>query len=279
MGWAKYTEDIVSRCVGDNYKRNHKACWEPNQTSMSENLSGTTYNPSVMKGYHPIVMEKCMSELMEFTMSSPRPLPVIVLADVSGSMVANGKIDILNEALREMISTFAEEDDTRAEIHVAVITFGADGAIMFKPLRPASELKWENLTASGRTPMGGALALTQKIVENQEIIPSRAYRPTIVLVSDGVPTDDWEQPLKELLASERASKSIRLALAIGEDADKKTLSEFLKDTEGRVFEAHEAREIKKFFRWVSMSVTSRSRSVNPNSIVAIEPTDLDDFDF
>jgi len=46
-----------------------------------------------------------------------------------------------------------------------------------------------------------------------------------------------------------------------------------------VFEAHQAREIKKFFQWVTMSVATRSHSVNPDSVIVAEPTDLDDFDF
>ena len=80
-----------------------------------------------------------MSQLNEFVMPTARPLPVILLADVSGSMAANGKIQALNDAVAEMIATFAEEDDSRAEIHVAVITFGLDGARLYKPLQPAGE--------------------------------------------------------------------------------------------------------------------------------------------
>lgn len=219
-----------------------------------------------------------MSKLKEFTMSSARPLPVIVLADVSGSMSANGKIDALNDAVSEMIATFSEEDDTRAEIHVSVITFGG-GASIHKLLRPASETRWEPMVASGRTPMGEAFELARSMVEDRETVPSRAYRPTLVLVSDGVPTDDWRTPLATLLKSERASKATRFAMGIGADADHETLIAFLANDEGRVFEAHEAREIKNFFRWVTMSVTTRSRSTNPNSVVMVEPTDLDEFDF
>jgi uncharacterized protein YegL len=117
------------------------------------------------------------------------------------------------------------------------------------------------------------------LIEDKNAIQGRAYSPTIVLVSDGVPTDDWKRSLKSLLGSERASKASRFTMAIGEDADKETLKAFLADDEARIFEAHEAREIKKFFRWVTMSVTTRSRSANPNSVVVVDPTDLDDFDF
>jgi uncharacterized protein YegL len=221
-----------------------------------------------------------MTKLNEFTMSSARPLPVILLADVSGSMGANGKIEAMNDAVAEMISTFSEEDDTKAEIHVAVITFGTGGAKLHKPLQPASDATWENMTAAGRTPMGEVFATAQSIIENREVIPSRAYRPTIILVSDGIPTDDWEAPLDSLLKSERASKANRFAMGIElDDEGKKTIEAFLAGEDSRIFEAHEAREIKKFFRWVTMSVTTRSRSANPNSVVVADPTDLDDFEF
>lgn len=218
-----------------------------------------------------------MASLKEFTVSTARPLPVILMADVSGSMAADGKIDALNAAVAEMQAAFSEEeDDGRAEIHLAVVTFGGT-ATLHTPLTPASEAKWTPMSASGRTPMGAALGLVTDLVEDRDRVPSRAYRPTIVLVSDGLPNDEWEEPLKRLLGSERAAKAQRFALAIGADADHGVLRKFLDDPEGRVFEAHEAREIRKFFRWVTMSVTSRSRSGQPNRTVDVDPADLDDF--
>jgi uncharacterized protein YegL len=277
MGFAKYQEDIVSRRVADNRSKATRRRIQPKAPVVA--TAAPVDADSSGSSQAAIQKEETVSKLKEFTMSSARPLPVIVLADISGSMGTNGKIDALNEAVAEMVSTFAEEDDTRAEIHVSVITFGKGGAAVHKPLKPAPDTTWEPMDAAGRTPMGEAFALAQQMIEDKNIVPSRAYRPTLVLVSDGVPTDDWQGPLQNLLDSERASKAMRFAMGIGADADSKTLAAFLDNDEGRVFEAHEAREIKKFFRWVTMSVTTRSRSSNPNSVVAIEPTDLDDFDF
>ena len=115
------------------------------------------------------------------------------------------------------------------------------------------------------------------LIEDRDRVPSRAYRPTVVLVSDGLPNDEWRGPLKRLLGSERAAKAQRFALGIGADADHQVLRTFLDDPEGRVFEAHEVREIRKFFQWVTMSVTSRSRSGQPNQTTAVDPLDLDDY--
>jgi uncharacterized protein YegL len=220
-----------------------------------------------------------MSKLKEFTASTARPLPVLLLADVSGSMSTNGKIDALNDAVQEMLETFGAEDDSRAEIHVSVLTFGSGGAKVHQPLTPASKVQWTRMAPAGNTPLGAALDLATGMIEDRAKIPSRAYRPTLILVSDGQPTDEWEAPLKRLLDSERASKAARFAMGIGDDADTAMLATFLATPEARVHRAHEARQIKQFFRWVTMSVTQRSRSANPDSVIAAEPTALDDFSF
>ena len=217
-----------------------------------------------------------MPSLKEFTVSSARPLPVILLADVSGSMAADGKIDALNGAVAEMQAAFAEEEDGRAEIHLAVVTFGGTAALHV-PLSSANDVRWSPMQADGRTPLGAALHIATDLIEDRDRVPSRAYRPTIVLVSDGLPNDEWAGPLQRLLTSERAAKAERFALGIGADADRDMLRRFLDDPEGRVFEAHEGREIRKFFRWVTMSVTSRSRSTAPNRTADVDPPDLDDY--
>lgn len=213
----------------------------------------------------------------EFTVSEARPLPVILLLDSSGSMEGD-KISILNAAVREMLQSFAGEDDISASIHVGVIQFGRTVG-WHQPLLPVEEVidQWNDLEASGKTPLGQALTLLQESLDDRSVISSRAYRPTIVLVSDGKPTDDWGGSMAELLASPRASKAARFAMGIGADADSVVLSQFIDTASGsRVFEAHEAGRIQKFFRFVTMSVTTRTRSGNPNEIVPANP---DDYDF
>lgn len=217
-----------------------------------------------------------MATLKEFTVAAARPLPVVLLADVSGSMAADGKIAALNAAVTEMQAAFAEEDDAQAEIHMAVVTFGGAAALHL-PLTPAAQMQWAPMHAKGMTPMGAALDIVTTLIEDREQVPSRAYRPTVVLVSDGQPNDEWQGPLARFHQSERAAKAQRFALGIGADADHDVLRTFLGDPEGRVFEAHEAREVRKFFRWVTMSVTSRSRSGQPNQMVDVDPPELDDF--
>lgn len=215
------------------------------------------------------------AQLKEFTSTAARPLPVILLADVSGSMAAEGKIDALNQSVREMLATFAASDDLRAEIHVAIITFGGV-ARLHTPLQPAGAVRWVDLIAEGGTPMGQAMSIAADLVEDREKLPGRAYRPTVVLISDGQPTDEWQAGLDRIAKQGRAQKADRIALAIGGDADIEMMRRFLADDKKQVFVAADARRIKEFFQFVTMSVTARSRSANPNDVPQMQnPFDLD----
>ena len=218
-----------------------------------------------------------MSSLKEFVATTPRPLPVIVLADTSGSMSENGKIEALNQSLKEMIQTFATESRVRAEIQVGVITFGGATAEVHLPLTPAHQTtNIHPMGAKGVSPMGQAFNELRHLLEDRQLIPSRAYRPVLILISDGLPTDDWEKPFAELQTAERAKKATRFAMAIGSDADEAMLEQFANDREAPLFRAHEARDIHRFFRAVTMSVTSRSASSNPDLAAGINLAALPD---
>lgn len=216
-----------------------------------------------------------LSTTRDFTVASARPLPVIVLADCSGSMSTDGKLAALNQSLTEMIRSFAGLDAANAEVHLCVIGFG-DRTGVYVPLQPASKVQFTPLIASGSTPMGAALGLAADLLEDRAAIPSRAYRPTVILVSDGQPTDDWQSPLARFGAETRAGKADRMALAIGADADEAMLRRFLGDPEKQVFKASDAAQIRSFFKFATMSVTQRSKSANPSNVLLLPPpADLD----
>jgi len=205
----------------------------------------------------------------KFTTTKPKPLPVCLLLDISGSMYGD-RIDELNQAVRKMLTSLAEEEKMETEILVSVISFGSEVKIDI-PYTKASQVEWTDLQVSGMTPMGKALKMAKEMIENKEITPSRAYRPTIVLISDGGPNDSWEQPLEDFINDGRSSKCDRMAMAIGSGADKNVLTRFIQGTEHNLFTADNAAQLHEFFQRVTMSVTMRTRSKNPNVIpLAIE---------
>lgn len=218
--------------------------------------------------------------MKQFVVQTARPLPVIVLADTSGSMSENGKIEALNKGLKDMISSFALESRLRAEVQVSLITFGGERAELNLELTPAHQIQdFVPLQAGGMTPLGSALTIASQMIEDREYIPSRAYRPVIVLVSDGYPNDLWQEPLNQLVKGERAAKASRLAMAIGGDADEDMLKAFINDPEAPLFKAENARDIYRFFRAVTMSVSARSQSATPNQSALFQIPAADDQDW
>lgn len=192
----------------------------------------------------------------------PRPLPVLILADVSGSMADDGKIDVLNRSVATMVRAFAAEDSLRGEIWTGVITFGGSGATLHHPLAPATDVRWQDMLATGRTPLGSAFELVTDLLSDEATIPRRAFRPTVVLVSDGVPTDPWREPLARLLASERGGKALRLAVGVGQDMDAEAFSvldAFINNSQIKVGRADEVHELPRYFDWVTATVTTQVR--------------------
>ncbi len=214
-----------------------------------------------------------MFDPKKFTVPKAKPLPICLLLDVSGSM-SGGKIDNLNSAVAEMIKTFAEEEKMEIEILVSVISFGGDVKLEI-PFTKASDIIWDDLVVSGATPMGMALSMAKEMIEDKEETPSRAYRPTIILVSDGAPTDEWEYPLDDFITNGRSSKCDRMAMAIGTGADNKVLNRFIEGTSHELFHAEDASKLHEFFNYVTMSVTMRTRSKNPNQVPNDEDIKLD----
>ncbi len=200
----------------------------------------------------------------DFTVAKAKPLPVVLLLDVSGSM-GGEKINTLNAAVKEMISDFANAEKNEIEILVSIITFGSNVSL-HTPYISAKDIEWKDLQVSGATPMGTAFSMAKAMLEDKEVTPSRAYRPTIVLVSDGQPTDDWQQPLRVLVNEGRSQKCDRMAMVIGSEVSNSVLNEFVSGTENKVYTAQDASQIQEFFQFVTMSVTTRTNSQNANVV-------------
>ena len=213
-----------------------------------------------------------MSEFGDFLYTSARPLPVILLLDTSGSM-SGSKIDALKNAVREMLQSFKQNNNTIVAIQVAIITFGYSGAKVVQPLTDASQIDADcmrNVSAGGGTPMGEAITLAKQMVEDRNQVPSRAYTPTVVVVTDGWPNDNWEAPLNDFITNGRSSKCDRMAMGIGSETQSgpahEVLCRFI-SREENLFCEDDASQISEFFRFVTMSTITRTRSTNPNAMV------------
>ena len=217
-----------------------------------------------------------------------RGLPVFLLLDVSGSM-AGQKIGTVNVALKEMIDSFRNIENPKGVVELCLITFGNNRAEVIRPLSRIGPNDNYDLSAMGDTPMGKSFDQVVSLIEDYNVVSSRSYAPTIVLISDGNPTDYdaegktaqdimmWDRIIK-VHTSPRTSKAMRLAMGIGDDLNVNVLKAFIGNQDHPVIRARDNATISKFFEWVTMSVSVRSVSENPNNLVTADTGEIFDDD-
>jgi uncharacterized protein YegL len=161
---------------------------------------------------------------------SRRPLHFIYLCDCSGSMQANGKMQSLNQAIRQSLPGMAEvaRQNPEARVLVRAVSFAHQARWHLAEPTPVDQLQshWVDLQAEGLTAMGEALKLVAAVLRTPPM-EQRALPPVLVLISDGAPTDDFEDGLRTLMREPWAQKAVRLAIAVGHDADLEILQQFI----------------------------------------------------
>ena len=223
----------------------------------------------------------------EFVVEEPKSIPVVLLLDISYSM-SGDRIDTLNKAVEAMINSFKKAETMETFIKLSIITFGGEKGIeLHTSLTEVSNIEFQPLVVDGWTPMGAALKMAKAMIEDKNIFKGRDYRPTVILLSDGEPNDDWRKPLNDFVKSGRTKKCDRMALAIGNGADTKVLNMFIEGCENELFYAEDAKNIIDEFKKITMSVTMRTKSATKNKPINIKENldsgdinldDLDNFD-
>lgn len=215
------------------------------------------FDPNKYKGFH----------------SSEKVLPVVLLLDVSGSM-AGDKIRILYESVNRMIEELDKlSKKQECGFKIAIITFGNEVRVdlrytAVKDLRG----KVTPVNAGGMTPLGKALDLAKDMIDDKTETPGRWYKPAVVLVSDGMPNDQYEGPLQQFIGEGRSAKTQRFSLAIQANLD--VLKRFASENDF-CMTAENVADIPKAFNFITMSVSTRSASANPNVFAGVSSTNTE----
>ncbi len=180
-----------------------------------------------------------------------RPLHFIWLVDCSGSMMGE-KIQSLNYAISQTIPDMREaaKENPNAQLYIRAITFSEGAKWHIANPTPVEEFEWIDVEANGLTDLGKALELVATQL-TMPPMPERALPPVLVLLSDGQPTDQYQKSLEELLALPWGKKAVKLAIAIGSDADTEVLKAFINNSEMPVLQANNPGALVKYIKWAS----------------------------
>jgi uncharacterized protein YegL len=170
-------------------------------------------------------------------------------------MQADGKIQSLNNAIKEALPHMqhSAEENPNAQVFVRAARFSDGAQWHVAAPTPVADFRWTDLTPGGMTDMGKAIRM---VAEQLRIPPmsDRALPPILVLVSDGQPTDDYAGAVRELLDLPWGRRAVRIAVAIGADADHDALQTFVANPEIPVLQANNAETLVNYIRWASTAV-------------------------
>ena len=189
-----------------------------------------------------------------------RRLPVYLLVDVSGSM-SGEPIESVKNGLQMLVSALRKDPQALETAYLSVITFGSE-AKQIVPLTELAAFQVPEISAGGCTVLGEALDLVCECAK-REVTKTTAevkgdWRPMMFLMTDGVPTDDP----KSGIAKFRSMKwGASVSCAAGSGADTKLLDQITPECVVALDTADSA-SIAAFFKWVSSSVSTSSKSVN-----------------
>ncbi len=198
---------------------------------------------------------------------NPEPrCPCILLLDTSGSM-SGMPIHQLNEGVRTFRQELLGDPIATKRVEVGMVTFGP--VTVESDFHTVPNFHPRELETTGDTPLGEAIRTGIDMVNRRKKEYKNAgvayYKPWIILITDGAPTDDWAEAV-QLVHKGEAAKSFAF-FAIGVEGAN---MDVLKQISVRSPLKLKGLMFREFFMWLSASMKMVSAK-NPGSAINLLP--------
>lgn len=197
-------------------------------------------------------------------------LACVLLLDTSSSMLGN-PINSLNKAINDFIENSTMHESVQKGLDVAIIEFN-DHARVVQDFTPFKQMKSVSFTAVGDSAMGEGINLAIDIIKERgrfyDSLGIRSYKPWIIMISMGKPTDDISVARQRIIDEENKGHHGKLSFwAFGVAGySSQTLTLITK----RCFALNRVK-IDEMFLWLGPSALV---GINPSISVGDPPTIL-----
>jgi uncharacterized protein YegL len=193
-------------------------------------------------------------------LSADQKCACMLVLDTSGSMQGE-PIDYLNQGLSAFEKLLKANVLAARRVEVGIITFGKGGVQQIQPFVPARHFNAPQLVADEVTPMGEAVRIALHALRNRKneyrSMGSQYYRPWLMLLTDGEPTDEgWEQAAAEVKREESQKNLSCFPIGVGNNVNVEKLSLFSRKPPLML----NGLDFEELFMWLSASLERVSAS-------------------
>ena len=238
--------------------------------SVEEYGPGQTNNQATLMSVTP--------DTRQFTDNQEERCPILLCLDRSASMEGQA-IRELEESIAQFRDDLMEDPAVAAKVDVAVITF--NNAVTFDDFKNSTEFTPPLLKAEGGTNLrfavDFALDMCEKRKDEYRSNGIAYHRPWILLITDGYPSNNTEEDIRQLheraTSSDANRRAVIFTIACG--ADSESLAKWLTSNvvpPGRPAKRTGEANFKDLFKWLSNSQIALSKS-SPGDRVELPSTE------
>lgn len=199
-------------------------------------------------------------ELVKLAENPDPRAPCLLLLDTSASMSGDA-LNALNEGIKAFHNDVMKDELARRRVELALVSFGYGGVTVAQDFVTVDDWTPQDLKAGGATPMGDAIERgLDSLIARKEMYKAAGlqyYRPWVFLITDGEPTDNWEEAAKRLKAEDDAKGLIFFAVGV-EGANMTKLGQIASPTRPPL--KLKGLQFSELFLWLSQSQQRVSHS-------------------